>query len=328
MITIPLTILADKKGFFDRECPNSNCHYSFKIKLDDWKEKVSDERVYCPRCGHVDKSDQWWTQDQIKKIEKITKERVEEEIARQLNKTFSRLNSSMRGRSPIRFQFSVQHNPPVLFYDNIIRQCKEWEKEITCEKCGTRYSVTGSAFFCPCCGYNSVEKSFSDSMHRIESVLNSLSAITASTGRDTAEDFYRYILERSLTDIISAFQFLASSLYKLLTGNEPRKNDFQIIEKGSELFESACGKGYSTWLSSAELSFMIIQFQRRHCLEHCGGIVDQKYIDRSGDHSYRIGQRLVVKEHDVRMLLAIVQKLTNGLNQLKSDKENSDGTGH
>ena len=146
--------------------------------------------------------------------------------------------------------------------------------------------------------------------------------------RDTAEDFYRYILERSLTDIISAFQFFASSIYKLLTGKEPRKNDFQIIEKGSELFESACGKGYSAWLSTAELSFMTIQFQRRHCLEHCGGIVDQQYIDRSGDHSYRIGQRLVVKEHDVRMLLAIVQKLTNGLNQLKTDKENSDGTGH
>lgn len=329
MINIPLTILADKKGFFDRECPNSNCRYSFKIKLDDWKEKVSDERVYCPRCGHVDKSDQWWTQDQITKIEKITKEWVEREMVRQLNKTFSRLNSSLRGSSPIRFQFSVQRNHPVLFYDNIIRQCKEWEKEIVCEKCGTQYSVTGSAFFCPCCGYNSVEQAFSDSIHRIDSVLNSLTAITASMGRDEAEDFRRYILERSLTDIISAFQFYASSLYHLLTGEEPRRNDFQKIDIGSKHFESACGKGYSAWLTSAELSFMTIQFQRRHCLEHCGGIVDQQYIDRSGDHSYTIGQRLVVNEHDVRKLLTIVQKLTNGLNQLKSDKENTpDGTGH
>ena len=71
-INIPLTIHADEKGYFDRECPNPNCLYTFKIKLDDWKEKVSDERVYCPRCGHVDQSDKWWTQAQIKEIERIT----------------------------------------------------------------------------------------------------------------------------------------------------------------------------------------------------------------------------------------------------------------
>ena len=318
-ITIPLSdyVVPDKKGYFDRECPNPDCGYRFKVMLSDWINKVSDERVYCPRCGHIDISDHWWTPDQMKSAERIAVDRIERDITHCLEKSLCGLNKSFRNNSPIGFQFSVRRTPrlPLNFY--MIRQCAEWEKEITCEKCGTQYSVTGSAFFCPCCGYNSVEKSFSDSMHRIKSMLNSFSAITASMGRDEAEDFRRYILELSLTEIVSAFQFFASSIYKLLTEKEPRKNDFQIIEKGSELFKLACGKGYSAWLSTAELSFMTIQFQRRHCLEHCGGIVDQQYIDRSGDHSYKTGQRLVVKEHDVRMLLAIVQKLTNELNQLK-----------
>ena len=38
---IPVTFLSDDKGYFDRECPNQNCLYVFKINMQDWKEKVS-----------------------------------------------------------------------------------------------------------------------------------------------------------------------------------------------------------------------------------------------------------------------------------------------
>lgn len=36
---IPITIHSDEKGYFDRECPNENCLYTFKINMQDWKEK-------------------------------------------------------------------------------------------------------------------------------------------------------------------------------------------------------------------------------------------------------------------------------------------------
>ena len=54
-------------------------------------------------------------------------------------------------------------------------------------------------------------------------------------------------------------------------------------------------------------------FQRRHLIEHNNGMVDQKYVDKSGDNSYVIGQRLVVKESDAYALLAIIKKLAKGL---------------
>ena len=71
MISIPVTLQSDENGYFDRECPNENCLYQFKIKLKDWEDKVSDEEVHCPMCGHVDTSDKWWTQDQLEQIQKI-----------------------------------------------------------------------------------------------------------------------------------------------------------------------------------------------------------------------------------------------------------------
>lgn len=43
------------------------------------------------------------------------------------------------------------------------------------------------------------------------------------------------------------------------------------------------------------------------------------YIQRSGDTSYREGQRIVVKEGDVPQFLALVEKLAHGLEADVSD---------
>ena len=37
---IHVKIQSDRKGYFDRECPNKKCLYNFKINIDGWKEKV------------------------------------------------------------------------------------------------------------------------------------------------------------------------------------------------------------------------------------------------------------------------------------------------
>lgn len=56
---------------------------------------------------------------------------------------------------------------------------------------------------------------------------------------------------------------------------------------------------------------MNILFQRRHILEHNDGIVDEKYIEKSNDLSYAIGQRIIVKKEDIICLVEIIKKLTN-----------------
>jgi hypothetical protein len=30
---IPITLMADEKGYLDRECPNENCLFTFKINI-------------------------------------------------------------------------------------------------------------------------------------------------------------------------------------------------------------------------------------------------------------------------------------------------------
>ena len=152
----------------------------------------------------------------------------------------------------------------------------------------------------------------------IDSLPDMKSMLISKYNEDTAETMCRSLLESSIGDIVSAFQKFAACKYEEISGKPARVNDFQIVDKGSSLFEQETGKKYSDWLTTSELDFMIIMFQKRHLLEHNNGMVDQKYIDKSGDTSYKIGQRIIVKEKDAYTLLDIIRKLGNEIIILNS----------
>lgn len=95
MIEIPITFHSDEKGYFDRECPNENCLFTFKVYMQDWDEKMTNE-VHCPMCGHVDSSDNWWTQQQLNDMEDIASGWAMSYIQGELDKSFKKLERSTR----------------------------------------------------------------------------------------------------------------------------------------------------------------------------------------------------------------------------------------
>lgn len=312
---IPITISSDEKGFFDRECPSEKCLFNFKIKLQDWKEKVSDEKVHCPMCGHVDTSDKWWTQEQLEQIQEIAGSYVASYAQHELDKSLRKMARSTRNNRVLRITYKPGRRINII--NNPIGQSEEWAQEIICEKCGTTYSVIGSAFFCPCCGHNSASSSFEESLDSISKMLASIPQMeklfTDSYGDDKAKSMCRSLIENSLGDCISAFQKFAECRYTEITGKTARVNDFQIISKGSDFFKSSTGKGYDEWLTASDLDTLSILFQRRHLFEHNNGMVDQQYIDKSGDRSYAIGQRIVYRQEDTAELIQLLKKLAKGL---------------
>jgi len=125
------------------------------------------------------------------------------------------------------------------------------------------------------------------------------------------------MIEGTLGDIVSAFQKYAEEIYKqIMPTKKVRVNDFQIIEKGSNLFKEVTGKGYDSWLSHGEIEDINMLFQQRHIIEHNNGLIDERYIQNSGDISYRAGQRVIVKNQDAMRLLGYVRKLSDGLSKL------------
>ncbi|MBN8878021.1 MAG: hypothetical protein J0I32_10780 [Sphingobacteriales bacterium] len=314
---ISIPIHPDKDGYIDKECPDEKCMFQFKVHEEDWKNIFHDDKVFCPMCRHEANSQSWFTTEQINEGKNKVREYLVGKInnafhedarnfnARQSRNSFLKLSMKFTGKRGVDYILPMTSK-------------EEMELKIQCKECNARYAVIGSAFFCPNCGHNSAEETFSNTVKKIEIKLNNLETIKdsllASVGKDDAEITCRSLIESGLNDCVVALQrFCEVSFVKKAPAIKVRFNAFQNIDAGSDYWKQATGQGYSDWITQDEMNMLKILFQKRHLLAHTEGIVDQKYIDNSGDSSYRVGQRIVVRPEDVRTCLNIVTEIVKTL---------------
>jgi hypothetical protein len=130
-------------------------------------------------------------------------------------------------------------------------------------------------------------------------------------GKDQATDFTRQVVETQMGKLVTAFERYVEVLYERLPGpKQPVKgNLFQRITGGSEMWRVATGKGYDDFLTPMQLSDLTRWFQQRHLLTHTDGVVDAEYVTKSGDTSYQIDQRIVVRPEHVIQLAGVIEQL-------------------
>lgn len=310
--TYSVPLLADKDGYTDRECAAENCLFQFKVHQEDWKNIFKDDKVFCPMCRHQAHSQSWWTTEQINQ----GKEQIKKKIVGQLNNAFHSDAEDFNSRQPpnsflsIKMSFTGNRSPAYLLP---IPTKEEMELKIKCKECNARYSVIGSAFFCPCCGHNSAEETFDNSIKKIEAKIYNLETIKKalqSISKDDAVVACRSLIETSLNDCVVAFQrFCEVSFKKRFPTVKVSFNAFQKLDAGSDYWQKELGEGYLDWLPAFELAELKILFQKRHLLSHTEGVVDQRYIDNSNDNAYNVEQRITVKEDDVLRCVALIQNL-------------------
>jgi len=132
--------------------------------------------------------------------------------------------------------------------------------------------------------------------------------------RDHGAVLERSILESALSDCVVALQRLAEQLYQRFPDvSQPRMNAFQRLGDLDRLWLAASGEGLDSWIEDGERSQLNLLYQRRHLLAHTDGVVDSRYLERSGDQVYRVGQRLVVHARDVRRLVELTSRVGAGL---------------
>ena len=314
-LSVPSAAEPDAEGYIDRQCPAEACEFVFKVDGEDWRDIVRDEAVWCPFCGCEQPADQWWTHEQVEAIKKAALGQVAEMINGALRRDAARWNRRQRKRSFISMTMRVDAKPRTVTLP--AAASKPMRLKIDCSECGCRFAVIGSAFFCPACGHNSSDRMFRQSLATIAATLNHLGPITAGiTDQDAAETMRRLLVEDSLQRIVTAFQRYAEALYARHP-NPPkaRRNIFQNLADGSALWDAAFGSPYSKYLGPSQLELVQRYFQQRHLLAHCEGLVDSDYVAKTGDNSFRPGQRLVVREASVREFLTLVELLSDGLAQ-------------
>lgn len=313
---LSFAISEDDDGYTDRECPFDDCQFQFKVLSADWRDKFKDEAVFCPFCGHQATSDDFWTKNQIANGREQALKYIQNEFSRALSdwaKDFNR-HQDRNGfiTMSMKYEGKVESN-----YLLPINAEKELEQKIACSECGARYGVLWSAYFCPCCGHNSIDETFDTSIRKIEVKIKNIELIrktVAEINPDEAQITVQSLIETGLSDMVVAFQRFCEATYKKLTKDKPVKtNAFQNLEIGDTLWNEVLGKSYRDWISQKDYETLNIIFQKRHLLSHQEGIVDNKYIEKTGDTKYKVGQRIVVREDDVnewvRLILEIIWKI-------------------
>src|SRR5438034_10907770 len=307
---IRVSIPSDAEGYFDRECPSEECLFAFKVHEDDWRDKVRDEEVFCPFCGHTAQSDKWATQEQAEHFKKTAIAHLQQRIGVAMWRDAQNWNRRQPRNSFISMTMSVNSQPRQIPVPPAAAD--PMRLKITCPACACRHAVIGAAFFCPACGHNAADLMFSQAIAGIRNALEALPIVRAAIpDPDTADTTVRLIVENGHQNAVTAFQRYAEALYaRFPSAPVPRRNVFQNLKEGSDLWNAATGKHYSDYLDATEQAANLRYFQQRHLLAHRQGLVDDDYIARTSDTTYRPGQHLVVRESAVRECLRILDKLT------------------
>lgn len=319
-VRVSVEMPLDEKGYLDRTCPTSECGTDFKVLFDDWRDKVPEERAFCPKCGKRAEPAKFNTRWQSKHIARVGKAYVAEQVNQALSRAARRTRPMRLSGGLFDIRATVTYKAgavPIVLppsADETLRQ------DFVCASCGCRYSTVGAAYFCPACGHNSPLSDFTRTVEMAEKVLSSMDRLKASIAEiqdpDVAEDFEQQLLEDQIENLVTAYQRISEALFRELptAGHFSwDTNLFQRLTDGSDLWRKATGKGYDAILNAAELATLNTMIQRRHKLGHCQGMIDERYVKNSGDRAYSAGQRLVTGRSHVRELTAILVKLVEGL---------------
>lgn len=264
--SISVPIESDADGYYDRECPATECMFSFKIHSDDWRDIVRDEEVFCPSCRHAAPAKSWYTTEQVEQAKEYA-----------LNKLKSGINAAMRANADaskrrqnrnsfIRITLEVKGGHDSLLVP--LAAAKPMQLKTSCEGCNCRYSYIGAAYFCPSCGKNSATHTFTQTLAAIRTAANLGPTLRQTLDVDAAEIMTRTLLEKAMQDTVTSFQRLCEQLYEAKTGAAARRNAFQSLDAGSDLWEPIVKESYADMLGTADLSRLRIFFQQRHLLAH------------------------------------------------------------
>lgn len=313
MKEVSVPIETDAEGYLDKECPLESCFFLFKIHGDDWSNIVREEEVFCPSCRNTAPAKTWYSRAQIE----AARDYALGTITNSMNNAMrADAAASKRRQNPNAFlsiTLDVKGGRNAVLIP--VAAAEPMRLQTSCESCGCRYSYVGAAYFCPSCGANSASHTFTQTLSTIRTAAGLGKILNSTLGPDEAEVIIRTLFEKAIQDTVMSFQRLNEQLYERQSGKTARRNAFQNLDAGSYLWKAEIGDGYSDLIDQPKQEKLRVYFQQRHLLAHQQGIVDQDYIDRSGDKTYAVGQRLIIRDAAVREFADLVEELSQMLIQ-------------
>lgn len=317
--TFRVSIPLDEEGYFGRECPM--CHQVFRMHNEDYEALPDEQVLTCPYCGHREDHSEFMTKQQGDRVTRVAMDAANQMVSEILDKTFGSMARATRSN---RFATVTYRSKP--FFPEPLPGINEERlvRERTCPTCGVRYAVFGDHRFCPVSGLLDVTDIARDALAAETAKLDALNEIPEpqrSTLRE--QGVFDRVAVDTLGRVVGIVESLASAQFR---GRVPeaenvlrgRGNVFQRLDDLDELFSAHLGAVLSTskdvnWRSLKQL------WAARHSHVHADGLVDAKYLKAAPWTSLKLGQRILVTEHDARTSIAQATALCAALASLPSE---------
>ena len=211
----------------------------------------------------------------------------------------------------------------VAWHHSEIKQQFHFVCQIDGCKCQT--DILGEYGYCPRCGRSNARNVF---FQAVDKELVRMDEVK-STVFDRQER--QSVWEKITVDAVSRFEALAKHLRRRLlclpmTANRRRELEgvrFQQPLNADRLLKQWFDIGLLQWAGTPtnpkrevpqfELEFIKVMVQKRHILVHNNGVVDQGYLDKTGDTSVQLDERIRIRSKEAQRFLTLVRDMARNL---------------
>ncbi|WP_146696188.1 hypothetical protein [Thioclava sp. F34-6] len=178
-----------------------------------------------------------------------------------------------------------------------------------CEHCGEFNDIRGLYGYCASCGWRNNAQMLALRFSEIRDALNG--------GQTRPEN----AVGQSVASFDSAARDFATQLVNRIPMKGPRKAElsrlvFHDIESPTfrrlkEFFDLDPLRG----IQGADTRFIKLMMERRHVYEHNAGVIDQRYVDRSGDEEAVVGNLLREDRENAHRLISLLSRMAANLDK-------------
>jgi len=305
-----ISIPPDKEGLIGHECPVKECEGYFKIQPGTGL-KGQNLPCHCPYCGHAAGQRSFFTKAQIEHAKSIVINQVTGALLKDLKAL--EFNHRPSGGFGIGISMKVEGRPhPIRYYRE-----KSLETEVVCDGCTLRYMIYGVFGFCPDCGVHNSLQILKKNFDLVEKAL----VFTESFEANMAQHW----VCNSLEDCVSAFDGFGRETCRVFSSKaaDPSKAasiSFQNIARARDRVRDLFGLDFAASSNESDWTRVCRCFQKRHLLAHKMGVVDDEYVQATGDGTVVIGRKCQVDANEVRALVTSLRILGETLFEALKNK--------
>jgi len=180
------------------------------------------------------------------------------------------------------------------------------QKKFDCQACGEYNDIIGRYCYCSQCGTrNDLHELETDTLAKIRIRINS------GGGYDAC-----------VSDTVGAFDTFTKQYAKEMVKNIPLRSRrkgridrmrFHDLRTTAEELKAAFDIDILDGMTPDDIAFATRMFHRRHVYEHNGGVVDQKYLDDSGDDTVRLRQTIHETQASAHRLVGCIKRMAENI---------------